>query len=42
LQRSGSDSLGQQDISIFTREEAEADRTRQELNQMLKDADIWG
>jgi hypothetical protein len=41
LQRSGSDSLGQQDTSIFTREESEADRTRQELNQMLEDADIW-
>jgi hypothetical protein len=44
LQRSGFDSLGQQDSSIFTRENSDAggDRSMEEVNQMLKEADIWG
>jgi hypothetical protein len=43
LQRNDSGGLGQEDPAIFTREavDAPADRTAEELQQILKEADIW-
>lgn len=38
LRGNGSESLGQQDTSIFTRE---SQRTPQEMAQLMKEADIW-